>query len=202
MAARNNEQIAERGPGRPREPDVDQRILAAAMRLMAQGGYMRMSMDGVAAEAGVTKPTIYRRYEGKLQLAMAAIVAFCEQEQPAYCGDTRDDLVVQMRHFRRALDRPFGMALLGTVLAEEHETPELLAAFREYLVAPRRAAIGAILERARERGELAPGADLALATNMLVGAYYAQYVAGAPFAAEWAEQIVAAVLASIRADGG
>lgn len=189
---------AERGPGRPREPEVDQRILDAALRLMAQSGYVRMSMDQVAAAAQVTKPTIYRRYPGKMQLALAAIVAYCAEEPPAYSGDTRDDLVAQMENFRRGLDRPNGMAMLGTVLAEEHETPELLASFRQYLVAPRRAAVGALLERARERGELRPDADLELAANMLIGSYYAHYLSGRPFPDDWAARAVDAVLAGLR----
>lgn len=192
-------EVAERGPGRPREPETDLRILDAALRLMAQGGYVRMSMDQVAAEAGVTKPTIYRRYPGKIQLALAAIVAFCEKDPPVYSGDTRSDLIVQMRNFKHAMDRPHGMAMLGTMLAEEHETPELLASFREYLVYPRRQAIRTILERAREWGELAPTADLELAGNMLIGAYYAHYVAGTPFPADWVEQVVDTVLAMLTA---
>jgi AcrR family transcriptional regulator len=192
---------ADRGPGRPREPEVDQRILDAALRLMAQGGYVRMSMDNVAAEAGVTKPTIYRRYPGKVQLALAAIVAYCDQQPPIYTGNTRDDLIVEMSNFRRGLERPNGMAMLGTVLAEEHETPELLASFREYLVFPRCHAVRTILERARERGELCADADLALAGNMLIGAYYAQYLAGEPFADDWAVHVVDAVLSGISRTG-
>lgn len=164
---------------------------------MAQGGYVRMSMEAVAAEAGVTKPTIYRRYTSKIQLALAAIVAFCDQDPPRSSGATRTDLVAQLRHLRRALGRPYGMALLGTVLAEEHETPELLASFREYLVHPRRTAVRAILERARAHGELPAGADLTLAINMLIGAYYAQYLAGEPFADDWAERVADQALASI-----
>jgi AcrR family transcriptional regulator len=189
--------LAERGPGRPREPETDLRILDAALRLMAQGGYVRMSMDQVAAEAGVTKPTIYRRYPGKIQLALAAIVAFCDKDPPNYSGETRDDLMVQMQNFKHAMDRPHGMAMLGTMLAEEHETPELLASFREYLVYPRRQAIRTILERARDRAEFAPHADLELAGNMLIGAYYAQYVAGTPFPTDWAERVVDTVLRTL-----
>ncbi len=189
--------MTERSVGRPREPEVDQRILDAALRLMAQHGYARMSMDAVAAEAGVTKPTIYRRYSSKEQLAMAAVVSYCDKNPPVYTGETRADLIVQMTHFRNALERPFGMAMLGTVLAEEHDTPALLACFREYLVAPRRQALHTILLRAQHRGKLRPAADINLAVNMLIGAYYAQYVAGTPFAANWSEQIVDAVLAGI-----
>jgi AcrR family transcriptional regulator len=189
---------AERSPGRPREPEVDQRILGAALRLMAQLGYVRMSMDGVAAEAGVTKPTIYRRYPGKAQLATAAIVAYCEHPPAACTADTRAALIAEMTNFRHGLDRPNGMVMLGTVLAEEYATPELLASFREHLVYPRRQAIHAILARAQERCELRTGADLDLAGNMLIGAYYAQYLAGEPFADDWAAHVVDAVLAGLQ----
>lgn len=191
---------AERGPGRPRVPEVDQRILAAALQLMAQSGYVRMSMEQVSTVAQVTKPTIYRRYPSKMQLALSAIVAYCAQEPPIYSGDTRGDLIAQMENFRRGLDRPNGMAMLGTVLAEEHETPELLASFRQHLVAPRRAAIDAILQRARARGELRPDADLELAANMLVGSYYAHYLAGRPFPDDWATRVVDTLLAGMRAE--
>ncbi|EFO80585.1 transcriptional regulator, TetR family [Oscillochloris trichoides DG-6] len=189
----------ERGPGRPREPAVDRRILDAALRLMAQSGYVRMTMDQVAALADVTKATIYRRYPSKIQLALAAIASYCDQAPPVYTGDTRSDLIAQMENFRHGLDRPHGMAMLGTVLAEEHATPELLARFREYLVAPRRTAIRVLLERACNRAELHPNADLELAENMLVGSYYAHYLAGYPFPADWATRVVDAVLAGIKA---
>ncbi len=189
---------AQRAPGRPRGPATDGRILDAAFRLMAQQGYARMSMDAVAAEAGVTKPTIYRRWPSKIELAMAALRAYCDASRPAVVGNTRADLIAEMEHFRAAISRPYGMSLLGTVLAEEHETPELLAAFREYLVVPRRRALRAILDAAQARGELWPDADIALAVNMLVGAFYAQYLASAPFAEDWSEKLVDAVLAGLQ----
>ena len=189
---------AGRAPGRPREPGTDARVLDATFRLMAQHGYVRMSMDAVAAEAGVTKPTIYRRWPTKIELAMAALVAYCDASRPAVLGDTRADLIAEMEHFRRAISRPYGMSLLGTVLAEEHETPELLAAFREYLVAPRRRALRAILDAAQGRGELKEGAEIDLAVNMLVGTFYAQYVAATPFSNDWSEHLVDAVLAGLR----
>jgi AcrR family transcriptional regulator len=187
----------QRGPGRPREPSTDQRILDVALHLMAELGYARMSMDQVATRAGVTKPTIYRRYPGKIQLAMAAIVAYCADAPVPETGDTRADLLGQLDQLRRALDRPNGMGMVGTVLSEEYQTPELLASFREQLVAPRRQAIYMILERARDRGELRPDADLTITATLLVGAYYAHYLGGTPFPNDWSERVLDAVLRSI-----
>lgn len=190
----------QRTPGRPREPHTDERILEAALRLMAQQGFVRMSMDAVAAEAGVTRPTIYRRWPSKIELAMAALVAYCDVSLPEVVGDRRTDLIAEMEHFRRALLRPNGMSLLGTVLAEEHETPELLAAFRKYLVVPRRQRLTALLAAAQSRGEMRKDADIGLAVNMLVGALYAQYLAATPFAEDWSTHVVDVVLASLGDD--
>lgn len=128
---------------------------------------------------------------------MAALRAYCDASRPPVVGDTRADLIAELEHFRRAISRPYGMSLLGTVLAEEHETPELLAAFRESLVVPRRRALRAILDAARARGELRAGADLGLAVNMLVGAFYAQYLADTPFAEDWSAQLVDTLLCGL-----
>jgi len=184
----------ERTPGRPRAPDVDDRILQATLHMLAQHGFARLSIDAVAAAAGVTRPTIYRRYPNKIHLATAALIAYCDQIPCTYTGDLRHDLIAQMTHFRHALDRPYGMAMLGSMLAEEHDTPELLAVFREYLVLPRRAALRALLTEGQQRGQVAPDAPLELVIQMLIGAYYAQYLEGTPFDPDWSTQIVDTVL--------
>jgi hypothetical protein len=72
-----------------------------------------------------------------------------------------------------------------------------LARFRDRVVAPRRAELRSVLEAARERGELRPGADIDAAVHMLVGSYYAQYLAGSPFAANWPQSQVDMVLTGL-----
>jgi AcrR family transcriptional regulator len=161
---------------------------------MAREGYARMSVDAVAAEAGVSKPTLYLRYPSKAALATAALAHVREQTAPQETGDTRADLVALLRHFRVGVDRPFGMAMIGTVLAEEHHTPELFAEFRKRLVEPRRRMLRGVLERAQLRGEFAGDADLETAVNMLVGSYYAAYLATTPIPRDWPERAVDLVL--------
>jgi AcrR family transcriptional regulator len=187
----------DRNPGRPRAPETDRRIIATAQRLLASQGFVRMSMDAVALEAGISKPTIYRRYPNKIDLALAAVVAFCDLNPPKYKNQTRADLIAQLKQFRSAMDRPNGMALLGTMLAEESENPALLEKFREYLVVPRRQAIQEILRAAKTRHELKPNPNLELVTNMLIGTYYAQYLVGQKFSKNWEEDVVDAVLGVI-----
>ena len=168
---------------------------------MGERGYARMSLDAVATRAGVSKPTIYLRHASKAELATAALAAYQQRALPRVTGDTRADLIALLRHLRRGVERPYGMAMIGTVLAEEAHTPELLALFRQRVVAPRRRAFRAVLEAAHERGELRPEADLDTAVHALVGAYYAQYLSGDRFARRWPAPVVDVVLAGLRRAG-
>src|SRR5262245_41964594 len=72
-----------RTPGRPRSADADDAILAAALAELGERGYARMSMDAVAARAGVSKPTVYLRHPTKAELATAAIASMRAQPRPA-----------------------------------------------------------------------------------------------------------------------
>jgi AcrR family transcriptional regulator len=175
---------------------VDAAILAAAARVLRERGYQGMSMEAVAAEAGVGKAAIYRRYAGKTELAVATIASVPGVDDAPDSGDTRADLVGHLRSFRRAVEGA-GMSLVGTLLMEQERTPELLADFREHALRPTRARARAILERARERGELREGADLELALDMLHCALFARHLTGVPFPRDWEERAVDAVLRSI-----
>ncbi len=180
--------------------EADRAILDAALTVMAREGYARMTMDGLAAEAGVAKPTIYRRYPGgKAEVATAALADLRERSTVAETGDTRADLVLHLRRLRDGLERPFGMAMIGTVLAEEHHTPGLLARFREHVVAPRRRLIRAVLDRAMARGELAADVDLDAAVSMLVGSLYAAHLAGGTPPPAFEEHVVDIVLRGLLA---
>ena len=192
------EAAAARTPGRPRSERVDVAILAAAREELGAHGYARMSVDAVAARAGVSKPTVYLRHPTKADLATAAIASMRVHPRPAPTGDLRSDLLAHLRLLRAGLERPNGMAMLGTVLAEENDTPELLALFRERLVAPRRRELRAVLQAARDRGELRPDANLDAAVNALVGAFFARYLAGEPFGGRFVSTVVDTVLQGVR----
>jgi AcrR family transcriptional regulator len=187
-----------RAPGRPRSEQVDDAILAAARAELAARGYARMTVDAVAARAGVSKPTIYLRHPTKSELATAAIASMREQPRPEPTDDLRADLIAHLRLLRAGLVRPNGMTMLGTVLAEENDTPELLALFRERLVAPRRRELRAVLQAARDRGELRPDVDLGVAVSALVGAFFARYLADEPIGGRFESALVDSVLNGVR----
>ena len=185
---------SERKRGRPRSAEHDAAILEAALRLMQRDGYTRLSMEAVAAEAGTTKAAIYRRHASKAQLATAALAFLRDQRPPPESDDPRTDLVEELSRFRHGVERPNGMAMLGTVLAEEEHVPELIGAFRRDVVLPRRERLRAILGRARLR----PGLDVETAINMAVGSYYAEYLAGGKPRRDWAERVADALLAASK----
>jgi AcrR family transcriptional regulator len=184
--------------GRPREPSTDKAILEATLRLMSQRGYRGTSMEAVAAEAGVGKPTVYLRFPSKAELATAAISELRLRDLPKDSGDLRKDLIAHLKHLRWVIERSVGMSLIGTLLAEEPEHPELLAGFRERVILARRRQLRNLIEGAIEREELAvTDLQVGAAIDMLVGAYYAHYLAGTTFPRRWAETVVDLVLAAL-----
>lgn len=154
--------------GRPRDPALDARILDAVVALMGQWGFTAVTMDAVAAEAGVSKPTIYRRWASKEDLVLDAMAA----HQPAFAvpdlPDPREALIAFVAHlFRWGSTTEWSLLprLMDAVLAN----PDLAASFRERVVAPRSAALRVYLEGARARGELRHDVDVDAAAELLVG---------------------------------
>ncbi len=180
---------------------VDTAILDAALHLLSTEGYARMSMDGVAARAGVSKATIYLRYEGKADLATAALAHLRESGAPAPTGDLRADLVAQLRQLRRNAERVSVMPLVGTCLMEEQHTPELMRLFRERTLRPRRALLRRMLDDAARTGAIAPDGDIEAAVDLMMGAYQSRHLSGEPFPRGWAERVVDALLRGLGAPG-
>lgn len=185
------------GPGRPRDPDFEHRLLEAMLRLLARDGYAGASLDAVAREAGVSKPAIYRRWSSKAELATAALAHLQAGDVPARTGDPRADLVALLAGFRSLLLRPNGLAMIGTLLVEERTNPELLELFRRRIVATRRRQVRTLLEAAVAARLLRRNADLDAATNLLIGSFYARYVSGEPIGPDWPERVVALVWAGL-----
>jgi AcrR family transcriptional regulator len=143
-----------RSPGRPRDPRRDAAIRDAALALMAEVGYERMTVDAIAAAAGVSKPTIYRRWAGKQELVVDAIRLHPHNLAPAPdTGTLRGDLLAAVRQFaQQQLESAHIAAGLASRL---RESPELAAIIREHAVEVVRGRFELIVERAVARGELA-----------------------------------------------
>lgn len=184
--------------GRPRSAAKETAILRAALTLLASHGYTRMTLDHVASAAGVSKSTIFLRWKTKADLLTAALEAARMVDAPAPTGDVHTDLVTILEDFATTVERVRGMALIGTCLAEETHTPNLLTLLRERTVLPRRALLHTALEQAREQGQIRPDADLEAAVSTLLGPFYADYLAHSHARPDWASHVVDLVLTALR----
>jgi AcrR family transcriptional regulator len=177
-----------RAAGRPRNPGLDRAILAAAERQLRELGYARMSLESVAAAAGTTVPSVRRRFRDKVGLAASVIGSLRIADLPVADGTPRARALAVLRNFHDNLRRPDSLAVVGTLLAEERHHPELLSAFRSRLVEPRRALLRDALADAIEAGELPQSADPEVLASMLVGSFYARYLAASAIPDDWAER--------------
>jgi hypothetical protein len=121
-------------------------------------------------------------------LAVAVIDSLRVESMPAESGPPRSRALAVLRNFRANLLRQNSMAVAGTLLAEEHRHPELLAAFRHRLAEPRRAVLRRALAEGISSGELPDSADPDVLVSMLIGSFYARYIATSDIPDDWAEQ--------------
>ncbi|MEI4273329.1 TetR/AcrR family transcriptional regulator [Klenkia sp. LSe6-5] len=143
--------------GRPRDPSRDGVIRAAILRLLADVGYNALTMDAVAAEAGVGKATIYRRWRTKSDLVVDTIAEMNREGTPAPdTGDLVEDLRVMLCSLVEVLNGPTGSASLSLLSTLPHQ-PALAQAFREGPLAVWRGGFAEVWRRAEARGDVAAG---------------------------------------------
>lgn len=158
------------GAARPRvEGDREQEILDAAIDVLTDAGYDRLTMDAVATRARASKATLYRRWEGKAALVIDALLSQKTPiSAPPDTGSLRDDLVAMFcGHGGLTDDRQ--IALLSSVITAIGRDAEFAAAFRDRFIAPKLAVNRVVYERAAARGELRDDLDLDLLVAALPG---------------------------------
>ena len=155
--------------GRPRSPEADRAILRAAVDLLADEGYGGVTMEGVAARAGVGKATVYRRWASKSALVVDAVTACRESgSQPPDTGSAREDLLYFVRGFMHHLRTSDAARVMPALLAELARNAELATAFQDGFVHPRRARVLDAVRRGVERGEVRPDVDAELVADAVV----------------------------------
>jgi len=192
-----------RTAGRPRSPEADRAILATTLRLLVEQGYDAMSIESVAATAGVGKTTIYRRYPSKRELVVAAVLSIADTfELPADSGSTRTDLLAVTHQAFEVFRTGFAFAMLGTLLVKERDDPELVNLFRRKVIAPRMEIMGQVFRRGIERGELRADMSVPLVVQLLAGSLFARHISGYPEDDEWMETLVDTLLYGITVRQG
>jgi AcrR family transcriptional regulator len=167
----------ERRPGRPRSVEADEAILDAATDVFIECGWDALTIEGVAARAGVGKTTIYRRYASRLDLLLAAARRLSqEKDQAPDTGTLRGDLVGLVESFLRMLTGSRSGRAIPVMVAATARNPDLATAYTQFM-AERRAASAVPIERAIRRGELPIDVDVALLLDLLVApVFYRAFV--------------------------
>ena len=158
-----------RRPGRPRSAKAHRAILDSALALLAEHGYRGLSMEAVAARAGVGKTTIYRRWPSKEALVIEALAGVAPPDVPEDTGSVEGDLIAfQRAQVARVVHTPVPQ-ILPRLLGDSTTEPELRDAVMAEVVEPIRSALREILRRGLERGELRQDLDLEFGVDVIHG---------------------------------
>jgi AcrR family transcriptional regulator len=190
---------------RPRRPHTGRRrndaardaILDATFDLIYAGDAAPITIDAIAHAAGVGRQTIYRWWPSKGAVAAEALARRAGAIVPRRdTGSLRDDLISFLTDsFAGLEDDKLRSALRRIASVAQHD--EHVAAVLADFTATRRAALRELLERGQARGELSPGADIAMLVDMAYGVlWYRVLISHAPLDAEAAKSLATCLLAA------
>ncbi|MET7710161.1 TetR/AcrR family transcriptional regulator [Micromonospora sp. NPDC005413] len=192
---------APRSPGRPRSLRADEAIIEAALDLLAEGSTTEaLSIEAIAARAGVGKATIYRRWAGKDALLLDALRRL-KGVLPQPEGHTiRDDLILLVGAIGKNVD-PRAAKIMPCLVPEVNRSPDHFQLYQN-IIAPRRQLMREVLRRGIDEGTLRPDIDVEVTMALLTGPMLIQRVL------QWnpdlddqtlPEQVVDTVLAGLQA---
>jgi AcrR family transcriptional regulator len=190
-------------PGTRRRPGgrtarATQAILTAVVEELAGSGYAALSLDRVAARAGVHRATVYRRWASKESLVADAVLASAARDVPLPdTGTVRGDLRELTHAIVANLSSPVTQALLRTLVSESGRVPGI-DAVAESFWAERFALAGAVIQRGITRGELPPSTDPDFLIEMLIAPLYLRVlVTGRPLTTGYSDRVTSAVLGPV-----
>ncbi|GAA4667930.1 TetR/AcrR family transcriptional regulator [Frondihabitans cladoniiphilus] len=184
--------------GRRRDPSVDDRVLAAALDLLVDGGFEAMTMEAVASRAGTGKAGIYRRWGTKQVLVVDAVLRSglgAPLQVGPDSGSLRDDLsaIVGSESAKATDEKTRLLTGLLTVIREDAKLRQVVV---DAVIEPRVVGIRTALERARARGEISPSVDLkTLALVLPSMLLYRLLVSHEPVTRAWQYEIVDGIIA-------
>jgi AcrR family transcriptional regulator len=185
------------GRGRPRSSEADEAIEASTLALLEEEGYAALTMAGVAARAGVSTATLYRRWQSKLDLVVGVLARMSEDSPIIDTGTLGGDLTVLLTNTATKLTGEGGRLFEGLV-GDGLRHPVLSDALRAQLLAPRRAALVAMLDRAAARGEIPPPEDSSVTISLITGALYERrLISGEPITPSTVRSLVTLLLRAL-----
>jgi AcrR family transcriptional regulator len=157
--------------GRPRRTETTSAILDAALELWMERGYHSVSIDAVAARAGVSKPTIYRRWPNRQQVLVAVSQRFVPPGEVADLGSFRDEVAAFLRERADLYGNAGIRRILASAVAASSEDEDFHRAIQPFLDRfP--AGMRTIIQRGIARGDVRADVDIELLTAMINGSFY------------------------------
>jgi AcrR family transcriptional regulator len=193
--------LATRSPGRPRSEEARKAILLSTLELLEQSGFADLSIESIAAHAGVGKTTVYRWWPNKAGLVMDAFVSVAEEElRYLPTGPAEKAIREQMKRWTMVFGGPLGR-IIAAVIGAGQSQPEMLEAFQNYYVEPRRREARELLKQAMKNGEIRPNLDPDMILDMLYGPLYLRLlIKSGPLTLDFIDQVFEIVWPGLRAN--
>jgi AcrR family transcriptional regulator len=199
MTTTDEKQTA-RSAGRPRSARAEKAIIDATLDLIGESsGLAELSIEAIAARAGVGKTTIYRRWSNKEDLLVDALATLKSPLPPPQGGSVREDLVAYVEVYQRDACDARKRCVMNIAMNEAERHPRLVERIRQVTIEPRRAAITALLRRGMATGELRADLDPFIAMATLIGTvmWYVRNEGITEASGELAERIVDQLLVGL-----
>lgn len=161
--------VSKKLPGRPRSAQSHQAMLQAALELLAEVGLEAMSIEAIAARAGVGKTTIYRRYNGKEELVADAIESIREDVFIPDTGTLWSDIDALIRNAAQITLSPLGRQTVAMIMSSAANNSGFAQIYWTKYLQPRRQAFAIVIERAKTRHEVQNDLDSGLVFDMMSG---------------------------------
>jgi AcrR family transcriptional regulator len=193
--AREEKINGRRPPGRPRSEDARRAIVRSTLKLLQETGFPDLSIEAIAANADVGKATVYRWWPNKASLVADAFSSSADEElRFPNTGSVRADVSMQMKHLVRILRGRRGR-IVAALIGGGQSDPELIEAFRDRFMMPRRQEAYVTLRRGISRGELPEDLDLDLTLDTLYGALYMRFlIRQSGLTEEYVDEVVGLVI--------
>ena len=197
-----------RKPGRPRSAQAHKAIIDATLELLAEEGFQGLSIEAVAAKAGVGKTTIYRRWASKEELVMEALRHVQIDVPMIDTGNFRNDLTAILKMVYEgfmAQPYPFLGKLLLKFIGEYQTNPEIFQDALTQLIFPRFQRFIHRVEMAQAREEIRGDIDPKVVMGLVAGSLYFHWffelnlvpTSSTTSQTDWIEQVIDAIMRGI-----
>ena len=194
-------QLPAPSPPRARSRRAHRAILTATEELLSEVGYSALTIEGVAARAGVGKATVYRWWPSKGALVIEALSERNATPPLRETGHLRNDLIDAVRQVIAVFTSSIEGSIIPAMTADLVRDPAMAEMFRDCILRPRRSVVAAMISRAVERGDLSRDVDIPLILDACAGTvFYRLAVSGEPLSDTLATELVDLVLTGAQGD--